>query len=223
MLRIRLEIVATIRDPSAFASGREFSAFIGLTPRQTSSGGKERLGRITKMGDRTLRKLLVVGACSVLNHRKGHNDALRVWADRLLARKAVKYKFKLTAAAIARTGLKVAIERNGLFGTPEARLALAALRRASEIRNVLCHGSWRSPDADGKSLPLFVNRRQEVFCTPIDVEYLRQTQRAVAELIGNVVSSITVMGWQFPGTRGPGAVIYQRNSSNDASDNDGSD
>jgi len=94
-------IVATIRDPSAFASGREFSAFIGLTPRQSSSGGKERLGRITKMGDRYLRKLLVVGACSVLNHRKGHNDALRVWADQLLARKAVKYKFKLTAVALA--------------------------------------------------------------------------------------------------------------------------
>jgi transposase len=53
------------------------------------------------MGDRYLRKLLVVGACSVLNHRKGHNDALRVWADQLLARKAVKYKFKLTAVALA--------------------------------------------------------------------------------------------------------------------------
>ena len=54
-------IVATVRDPSAFASGREFAAFIGLTPRQNSTGGKERLGSITKMGDRYLRKLLVVG------------------------------------------------------------------------------------------------------------------------------------------------------------------
>ena len=74
-------IVATVRDPSAFASGREFSAFIGLTPRQNSSGGKERLGSITKMGDRYLRKLLVVGARAALVHRKGHNDALRVWAE----------------------------------------------------------------------------------------------------------------------------------------------
>ena len=55
-------IKVTIQDMSAFASGREFSAFLGLTPRQSSSGGKERLGRITKMGDRYLRKLLVVGA-----------------------------------------------------------------------------------------------------------------------------------------------------------------
>jgi transposase len=94
-------LVATVRDPSAFASGREFSAFIGLTPRQNSSGGKERLGSITKMGDRYLRKLLVVGACAALVHRKGHNDALRVWADQLMARKPAAYKFKLTAVAFA--------------------------------------------------------------------------------------------------------------------------
>jgi transposase len=94
-------IVATVQDTSAFASGREFAAFLGLTPRQNATGGKERLGRITKMGDRYLRKLLVVGACATLSHRKGHDDALRLWADRLLARKAVKYKFKLTAVALA--------------------------------------------------------------------------------------------------------------------------
>ncbi len=94
-------IVATVRDTGAFASGREFAAFLGLTPRQSSSGGKARLGRITKMGDRYLRKLLVVGACATLSHRQGHNDALRLWASSLLARKAVKYKFKLTAVALA--------------------------------------------------------------------------------------------------------------------------
>jgi transposase len=94
-------IVATVQETSAFASGREFAAFLGLTPRQNSTAGKERLGRITKMGDRYLRKLLVVGACATLIHRKGHRDALRVWADQLLARKAVKYKFKLTAVALA--------------------------------------------------------------------------------------------------------------------------
>ena len=94
-------IVATAQDMSAFASGREFSAFLGLTPRQSSTGGKERLGRITKMGDRYLRKLLVVGACATLCHRQGHNDALRRWARELLDRKTVKYKFKLTAVALA--------------------------------------------------------------------------------------------------------------------------
>jgi transposase len=94
-------ITATIQDTSAFASGREFSAFLGLTPRQSSTGGKQRLGRITKMGDRYLRKLLVVGACATLRHRKGHNDALRLWASAMLERKTVKYKFKLTAVALA--------------------------------------------------------------------------------------------------------------------------
>jgi transposase len=94
-------IVATAPDMSAFANGREFAAFLGLTPRQHSTGGKQRLGRITKMGDRYLRKLLVVGATSVLCHRQGHNDALRHWAKALLARKPEKYGFKLTAVALA--------------------------------------------------------------------------------------------------------------------------
>ena len=86
---------------------------------------------------------------------------------------------------------------------------LDELRRASAMRNVLCHGSWRKPDAECRSLPLFVNRQKEVFCTPVDVEFLRQTQRAVAELICHVINSITSMGWQFPGTKGPGVIIYR--------------
>ena len=53
------------------------------------------------MGDRYLRKLLVVGACAVLVHRKGHHDHLRTWADTMLATKTVKHKFKLTAVAVA--------------------------------------------------------------------------------------------------------------------------
>ena len=94
-------IVATIQDAGVFASGREFAAFLGLTPRQNSTGGKTRLGRITKMGDRYLRKLLVVGACATLRHRRGHSDALRLWASGMLERKTVKYKFNLTAVALA--------------------------------------------------------------------------------------------------------------------------
>jgi transposase len=94
-------IVATVPDMSAFAGPRDFAAWLGLTPRQDSTGGKPRLGPITKMGDRYLRKLLVVGACATLSHRAGHNDALRLWASRLLERKTVQYKFKLTAVALA--------------------------------------------------------------------------------------------------------------------------
>jgi len=90
-------IAASVQDAAAFASGREFAAFLGLVPRQHSTGGKERLGRISKMGNRYLRKLLVVGAHAVLFHRKGHTDALRTWACKLLAAKP----FKLVAVALA--------------------------------------------------------------------------------------------------------------------------
>jgi transposase len=67
-----------------FSGPREFAAFLGLTPRQNSSGGKERLGRVSKMGNRYLRKLLVVGAHAVLYHRKPHEDALRSFAKKLM-------------------------------------------------------------------------------------------------------------------------------------------
>jgi len=90
-------IAASVTEPAAFACAREFAAFLGLTPRQHSSGGKERLGRISKMGNRYLRTLLVVGAHAVLYHRNGHDDALRSWARKLLGTKP----FKLVAVALA--------------------------------------------------------------------------------------------------------------------------
>ncbi len=90
-------IIASVPDVSGWAGPREFAAFLGLTPRQHSSGGKARLGRISKMGNRYLRKLLVVGAHAVLYHRKPHTDALRTWTKRLIEKKP----FKLVAVALA--------------------------------------------------------------------------------------------------------------------------
>ena len=90
-------IAASVPDVSGFEGPREFAAYLGLTPRQHSSGGKERLGRISKMGNRYLRKLLVVGAHAVLFHRKPHGDPLRMWAKRLIEKKP----FKLVAVALA--------------------------------------------------------------------------------------------------------------------------
>jgi hypothetical protein len=86
---------------------------------------------------------------------------------------------------------------------------LERLREAAKLRNVICHGSWDSPDSEGKSLPLFNNnnKKEEVFCTAIDVEYLQQIRGAVVEMICNVTNSVTAMGWQFPGTSGPGVVV----------------
>jgi hypothetical protein len=89
---------------------------------------------------------------------------------------------------------------------------LSELRKASVIRNVLCHGSWQTPDANGKSLPRFVNRQKMVWDTSIDIAYLQQTQRAVAELACEVITTVTHMGWQFPGSRGPGKTVFEKSA-----------
>jgi transposase len=96
-------LVATIGDPASFSGPREFAAFLGLVPRQHSSGGKARLGRITKMGNSYLRKLLVVGAHAVLHHQARHDDPLRNWARKLLATKPFKLVAVATANKLART------------------------------------------------------------------------------------------------------------------------
>ena len=97
-------IVASIPDPTIFASGREFAAFLGLVLRQSSTGGKERLGRISKMGDRYLRTLLVVGATAVLRHARQDGSASRAWAEALLERKP----FKVVAVALANKTARIA-------------------------------------------------------------------------------------------------------------------
>jgi transposase len=92
-------IIATIGDQGIhqFSGAKNFAAWLGLTPGQHSSGGKQRMGRITKMGDRYLRKLFVVGAHSVLIHADKHDDRMRGWARKLKATK----KIKLAAVALA--------------------------------------------------------------------------------------------------------------------------
>jgi len=83
------------------------------------------------------------------------------------------------------------------------------LKEAAKIRNVICHGSWRTPNAEGASIPFFVNRQQEYFDTAIDVAWLSQLQKHVSELICAVINTVTHMGWQFPGSAGPGKVIWE--------------
>jgi transposase len=97
-------VAASVQDIAGFSGPREFAAWLGLTPRQNSSGGKERLGRVSKMGNRYLRKLLVVGAHAVLYHRKRHADALRLWACKLMQTKP----FKLVAVALANKLARIA-------------------------------------------------------------------------------------------------------------------
>jgi transposase len=80
-------IVAMVGNAREFDSGRQFAAWIGLVPGQYSSGGKARLGRITKAGDAYLRSLLVLGARSVLNAASGKTDSLSRWALQLRERR----------------------------------------------------------------------------------------------------------------------------------------
>ena len=96
-------LVASIPDPHAFRSGRDLSAWIGLVPRQNSTGGKERLGKISKAGNRYLRSLLMIGAFSVIKRAKLTGCRRRPWLAGLLAQRATKVAAIALANKIART------------------------------------------------------------------------------------------------------------------------
>ena len=95
-------LVASVADPKAFRSGRNFSAWIGLVPKQHSSGGKDRLGSISKQGDRYLRSLLTAGALAVIRYAKIHGTRHRPWLAALLARRPTKVAAIALANKIAR-------------------------------------------------------------------------------------------------------------------------
>jgi transposase len=95
-------LAAAVTDPGQFRSGRQFAAWLGLTPLQNSSGGKERLGRISKMGDKYLRKLLVLGATSLVRRAKYKPETVDPRLANLLARKPVRVATVAMANKMAR-------------------------------------------------------------------------------------------------------------------------
>jgi len=95
-------IAALIPDPSVFRSGSDFSASLGITPSQHSSGGKDKLGAITKKGNRYLRKMLVVGCTSVLRVAHKHKGALAEWIVAMRARKPERVVAVALANKLAR-------------------------------------------------------------------------------------------------------------------------
>ena len=110
-------IAATVADPSVFRSGRDFAAWIGLVPRQDSTGGKQKLGPISKQGDQYLRRILVVGAHAVLRRAK-QNPEKYPWLTQLLARRP----FKLVAVALANKMARTAwalLAHGGTYRAPE--------------------------------------------------------------------------------------------------------
>ena len=111
-------LAATVTDPRQFTSGRQFAAWLGLTPRANSSGGKERLGRISKMGDRYLRRLLVNGMASRLRWARLNPDA-HPWVANLLHRKPAM----LVAVAMANKAARIAwvvMTRGEIYRPPQS-------------------------------------------------------------------------------------------------------
>jgi transposase len=95
-------LVAEIGDWKAFSSGRNLAAWIGLVPKQHSTGGKDRLGSITKQGNRYLRWLLVTGAMAVVRYAKKHGIQKRPWLGQLMERRPTKVAAVALANKIAR-------------------------------------------------------------------------------------------------------------------------
>ena len=111
-------LAAIVPDPHGFASGRHFAASLGPAPKPHSSGGKERLGRISRQGNSMLRRLLVLGATSRLRHAR-RSPGTADWAARLLARRP----FKVVAVALASKMARIAwalLARGGTYTTTAA-------------------------------------------------------------------------------------------------------
>src|SRR4026209_167426 len=110
-------IDATLTDPKAFRSGRDFAAWIGLVPRQDSTGGTQKLGRLSQQGDQYPRRILVVGAHAVLRRARQH-PVKYPWLTALLARRP----FKVVAVALANKMARIAwvlLAHGGTYRTPE--------------------------------------------------------------------------------------------------------
>ncbi|MGI9462766.1 MAG: IS110 family transposase [Aestuariivirgaceae bacterium] len=110
-------LAASITDPEVFRSGREMAAWIGLVPRQNSTGGKLRLGRISKQGDQYLRWLLVAGAMSVIRHARRKDTANQPWLDDLIARRPAKVAAVALANKMARIAW-VLLRQGGTYRQP---------------------------------------------------------------------------------------------------------
>jgi transposase len=112
-------LVALAPPASAFRRGRDFAAWVGLTPRQNSSGGKERLGRISKMGERNLRRLLILGASSAAKVAARDPSQASPWLAGMLSRKPRMLVTVALANKIART-VWALMAHGGSYGAPAA-------------------------------------------------------------------------------------------------------
>jgi transposase len=117
-------IVATVTDPGQFRSARQFAAWIGLVPKQNSSGGKQRQGGISKQGDRTLRRLLVLGATAVIRHARHKHTPQTAWLRGVLERRPARLASVAQANKTARI-VWALLAKGGQYRAPAASVQAA--------------------------------------------------------------------------------------------------
>ena len=146
-------LVASVADPKAFRSGRDFSAWIGLVPKQNSSGGRERLGSITKQGDRYLRSLFTAGALAVIRYAKIHGQQtspLACPAARAAADEGRRDRARQQAGA---HGLGDDGQRRALQGTARAGpLGEATRNEIASVRRGVMAGKGRQHVMQNRSI-----------------------------------------------------------------------
>ena len=115
-------LVAEIGNWREFRSGRNLAAWIGLVPKQHTTGGKDKLGSITKQGNRYLRWLLVTGAMAVIRYAKKHGTEKRPWLARLMERRHTKVAAVALANKMARMAWAIMV-RSERYKEPKLLLA----------------------------------------------------------------------------------------------------
>ncbi|MEL6400573.1 MAG: hypothetical protein AAFR26_16125 [Cyanobacteria bacterium J06626_4] len=139
--------------------------------------------------------------------------ATRVYKEDEIDEAYAKWLPKLEHALMDPLGKLIDTYGKAVRDNPDAAIAnldelLVDLRNVSQMRNILCHGSWRLPDANGASIPFFMNRQKQIVDTVMDRQFIDQVQQHTINLICAVINTVTQMGWQFPGSVGPGKTIW---------------